>query len=76
MTLETIKAGKYDWTALLGVLVAAWPTIQTHVLSTYTLPPLWAAALQCVGLLLAAWGRPVVVRPAAPQRMADFEDTP
>ena len=63
-TISTIKAGRYDWTALAGVVLAALPDLITWLTTNPAAPtlPVWAVwGLRGVGLLLAAQGKPAVV---------------
>ncbi len=64
-TLEAVRARRYDWTAAAGVLLAAAPSLIDWLLSEDGAPPvpLWLRwTLRAAGIVLAAQGRPLVVR--------------
>lgn len=64
-TIEAVQRGRYDWRALVGVLLVAVPELLTWLLEgedAPALPPSVRWSLRVVGIVLAAQGRPLIVR--------------
>lgn len=64
-TWQAIKRWRYDYTALIGLLIGAAPELIDFLLSNPDAPVLsknLRITLHLVGLGLAAWGRSVKVR--------------
>ena len=64
-TIEAVQRGRYDWRAFLGVVLVAVPDVLTWLLEgedAPTLPPAVRWSLRVVGIVLAAQGRPLLVR--------------
>ena len=63
-TLRRIATNRYDWTAIIGVLVAVVPDIaQELTRSDLGLSNDVLNIVRLIGLALAAYGRSVKVRP-------------
>lgn len=64
-TIESILAGRYDWRAPIGAVVAFAPELLAWLLDgpdAPTLDPRLRMALRVLGVLLAAQGRSLLVR--------------
>jgi peptidoglycan LD-endopeptidase CwlK len=69
-TWDTIRAGKYDWTGVVGILIAAWPKI-AEFMADVPLPPKWQQAFYAVGVVVTWLGKSGLV--VAPEESAPSE---
>ncbi len=61
-TIDAIRAHRYDPSALLGIVIAAAPDLIALALTSTDLPAWCVWGLRIAGVLLAAQGRPVLVK--------------